>query len=136
MVDSLRFGKTGQAYVINLVGQIVAHTRPEIAQTHTSLAGRPEMAALLAAPDQAWNGDYQNFEGTTVLGVTRPVIGTGWVVITEVNKAEASAVSRTALLLLSGGLALFGLLVMFVTGRFLGILILRPMEQLATWRPS
>ena len=130
VVDSLRFGETGQAYVINHAGQIVGHTNPEFALARTSLAGRPEMMALLESPDRTWRGRYRNFEGIDVLGVTGLIPGTDWLVITEVARSEAFAASRTALLLLSGGLALFGLLVMLVTGRFLGTLILGPMEQL------
>ncbi len=130
VVADLRFGETGQAYVVNRQGQIVAHTNPAIALAHTTLQGRPEMSTLLQTPNQEWNGAYVNFEGDAMIGVTSPVHGTEWVVITEVTEAEAFAVSRTALFLLSGGLALFGLLVILVTGRFLGILILQPMENL------
>jgi hypothetical protein len=74
----------------------------------------------LQAPDQNWNGSYVNFEGARVVGVTAPVLDTNWVVITEIAEAEAFAVSQTALLLLGGGMAIFGLVVMLVTGRFLG----------------
>lgn len=88
------------------------------------------MAVLPAASQQMWIGTYQNFRGVDALGVVQPVAGTGWLIFTEVAQAEAFAMSRTALLLLSGGLALFGLLIMGVTGRFLGTLILRPIEQL------
>ncbi len=47
VVDALRFGQTGQAYVVNQEGQIIAHTEAAVAQANTSLAGRPEMAVLL-----------------------------------------------------------------------------------------
>jgi signal transduction histidine kinase len=130
VVADLHFGETGQAYVVNQEGKMIAHTDPAVALTNTSLAGRPERAALLQAPNQEWRGSYTNFEGTKVVGVTSPVMGTDWVVITEMAESEAFAVSQTALLLLGGGMMLFGLLVVLVTGRFLGQLILQPMETL------
>lgn len=40
VVEQLRFGQTGQAYVINQLGQIVAHPNPAVVLNHTSLAGR------------------------------------------------------------------------------------------------
>ncbi len=130
VVASLNFGETGQAYVVNHESQIVGHTKPNVAVEKTTLQGRPEMIGILDTPDRVWEGTYINFEGVEVLGVTTPVLDTQWVVITEVSESEAFAVSRTASLLLGGGMALFGLLVMLVTGRFLGQLILSPMERL------
>jgi PAS domain S-box-containing protein len=108
----------------------VAHTEAVLALNHTNLAGRPEMTALLQAPNREWRGAYENFEGVQVVGVAVPIEGTEWVVITEVAASEAFATSRTALLLLTTGLSLVGLLVIVVTGRFLNTLILRPLEQL------
>lgn len=130
VVEQLRFGQTGQAYVSDQLGQIIAHSNPEVELYRTNLAGRPEMAAIPAAPQQIWSRTYQNFQGIDTLGVVQPVAGTGWLIFTEVAQAEAFAMSRTAFLLLSGGLALFGLLIMGVTGRFLDTLILGPIEQL------
>ncbi len=130
VVADLYFGETGQAYVVNREGQIVAHTNPKVALAKTTLQERPEMIGFLQAPNQKWSGSYINFEGTQVVGVTSPVAETPWVVITEIAEAEAFATSRTALLMLGGGMALFGLVVMLVTSRFLGRLILRPMERL------
>lgn len=130
VVADLRFGKTGQAYVVNREGKIIAHTNSAVALANRSLAGRPELAALWAAPNQAWQGSYLNFEGTRVVGVTAPLPETDWVIITELPQSEAFATSRTALLLFGGGLVLFGWLVTLVARRFLGQMILQPIENL------
>ena len=130
VVAAIRFGETGQAYVINREGRMVAHTRSEVVMAKTSLAGRPEAVALSQSPGHKWNGAYVNFEGTPVVGTTAPVPGTGWMVITELAQSEAFAVSRTALLVLSGGMLLFGVPVMWVTACFLRRLIFQPMERL------
>ncbi len=130
VVAAIRFGETGQAYVVNQGGRIVAHTKPEVVLAKTSLAGRLELVALSQSPGNKWNGAYVNFEGTSVVGTTAPVPGTGWAVVTELPQAEAFAVSRTAGLLLGGGMLLFGVLVIWVTIPLLGQQIFQPLERL------
>jgi signal transduction histidine kinase len=130
VVSDLHFGETGQTYVINGEGKIVAHTEPAFVLDNISLRARPEMVALLETPSRVWNGSYVNFDETRVVGLTAPVPGTDWVIITELPQAEAFATSRTALLMLGGGMMIFGLAVMLVTGRFLGQLILQPLDKL------
>lgn len=130
VVADLHFGETGQAYIVNPQGHIVAHTDPEVALARIDLSDRPEMSGILQAAAGPRSDTYLNFENIEVVGVNRPVVNTPWVIVTEVPTAEVFATSQTALLLLGGGLALFGLVVMLVTGRFLGQLILRPMDQL------
>ncbi|MCB0176863.1 MAG: HAMP domain-containing protein [Anaerolineae bacterium] len=132
VVADLHFGETGQAYIVNPDGHVVAHTDPEVALARTDLSDRPEMQGILQAATGPGSDTYLNFENIEVVGVNRPVVDTPWVIVTEVPTAEVFATSRTALLLLGGGLAAFGLVVMLVTGRFLGQLILRPMDQLRT----
>ncbi len=129
-VGAIEFGRTGQAYVINQDGKIIAHKDPEVALKRTSLEGRPEMVALSQTPGQEWSGTYQNFQGNQVVGVTAPVVGTEWVVVSELLRSEALATSRAALLIVGGGLLAFGLLVALTSSRFLRNLIVQPMELL------
>jgi len=130
VVSTLHFGETGQAYVVNQTGEIVAHPNPEVALNRTSLSGRPEMAGLQPGPDQTWSSLYINFAGNKVIGVTHPIRDTQWVIFTEVTEAEALSVSRAAITLLGLGLGLFGLLILLVTTNFMARLILRPLEAL------
>lgn len=130
LMTKIRFGETGTAYIVTPTGQIVAHTNPNVALSRTSIEGRPELSLLLAAPDQNWQGAYSNFQGTPVLGSTASIPGTPWIVITELTQTEAHAVTVRALLLLGGGLLLFGAVVLAVTSRLLERLLFRPMEQL------
>ncbi len=130
VVAGLRSGETGQAYVVDQKGRVVAHSDPEVALVKTSLQDRPELEALLAAPSNEWSGSYVNFENEQVVGNTLPVSGSEWVVITEVSQAEVSAISRTALLFLGGGTVLIGTLAMIVMAWSLKGLIFRPVGQL------
>jgi GAF domain-containing protein/HAMP domain-containing protein len=130
VVQDIQFAQSGRAYVVDREGYILAHTDPEIVLTSTTIQGRPEMTALSQAKDHEWRGTYQDFEGTKVIGVTAPVGGTDWVVITEVSQTEASAVSYTALQLLGLGVLFFGILATVVTARFLERMIFSPLEVL------
>ncbi|MGD9315753.1 MAG: GAF domain-containing protein [Anaerolineae bacterium] len=132
VVETLRFGEAGQAYVVNQDGQIIAHTDSNVALTRSSLEGRPEMAALSEAPGNEWSGTYRNFQGNQIVAVTAPVASTNWVVLTELPSAEALATSRTAFFLVGGGLLLFGVLVALVSNEYLRRLIVQPMEKLWT----
>ncbi|MEK7324598.1 MAG: PAS domain S-box protein, partial [Chloroflexota bacterium] len=129
-VADVRFGQAGRAYVVTRQGDIVAHTHPEVVLASTSISGRPELQALLTAPNAEWHGEYINFEGASVVGATAPVPGTDWVVITELPQAEAFAASRAALLMLGGGLLVLIAITMWVVARFIEHLVARPMTRL------
>jgi GAF domain-containing protein/HAMP domain-containing protein len=131
VVAGIGFGEAGQAYVVNQDGQIIAHSDPDVALNRSSLEGRPEMVAISEAPGNEWSGSYQSFEGKQVVGVTAPVAGTGWVVLTELPQAEALATTRAALLLVGGGLLVFGILMTGVASRFLRRLIALPLDKLS-----
>lgn len=130
VVADLNFGETGQAYIVNQDGQIVAHSNIDVALARTSLRDRPELAAILDVSGQQDIGTYINFQNIEVTGLNRPVADTAWVVVTEVPTAEVFATSQTALFLLGSGLIIFGIAMMIVTERFVGQLILKPMERL------
>lgn len=83
------------------------------------------------ATDKRWNGAFTDFKGQEVLGVTAPVDGTEWVVMTELSQAEARAVSRT-MLMFNGGILVLGAIILFVTARFLTQSVFQPMERLRT----
>jgi GAF domain-containing protein/HAMP domain-containing protein len=129
VVGSIEFGERGRAYVINQAGQIIAHPNPEVVLARTSLEGREEMIALSQAPDYQWHGSYWNFQGEQVVGVTGPVPGTDWVVITELPQSEAQATSRNALILLSGGILVFGIAVLGIAFLFVRQLIFQRLEK-------
>jgi signal transduction histidine kinase len=107
IVSDLRFGMTGMTYVAQSAGIIAAHPDPEVIQNFVSLAGRPEFEAVLKDPQTPWTGSYVNFQGEAVIGTVSVVPETNLIVITEVTQAEATANSRSALLLLSAITVLF-----------------------------
>ncbi len=98
LVGDIRFGDTGQAYIVNRTGELIAHTDPSLVMSHATIAGRPELQAMLQAPDNQWNGEYANFQGAPVIGSTAAIPNTDWIVVTEIAEYEAFAPSRKALL--------------------------------------
>ena len=131
VVADIEFGQAGRAFVVNHDGQIVAHTDPEVVLRRSSLEGRPEMIALYEAPGGEWSGLYESFEGRQVVGVTAPVPGMDWVVVTELPQAEALATTRTTLLIVGGGVLVLGAVMTWVASQLLRRMIVLPLEKLS-----
>lgn len=130
VVGDIRFGRSGSAYVVDAAGRILAHTDPQVVLANTMIAGRTEFEALSAAPDRSWAGSYTNFEGRRVVGVTAPLPGTEWTIVTELPRAEAYATTRTALILLGGVLSVLATGILFASTRFARRAIFAPIEAL------
>lgn len=130
VVSDIRFGGSGRAYIVNREGHIIVHTDPQIILDQTSIAERTGLIQALQSPASEWYGEYQDLQGNWVVGVTAPVPGVNWMVVTELTQQEAFATSRYAFLVLGGSLLLFGLLLTIVGGRYLDGTIFRPLEEL------
>ncbi|HEY0604195.1 MAG TPA: cache domain-containing protein [Herpetosiphonaceae bacterium] len=129
-VKEIHFGQTGAIYVINQAGQIVAHTDRQIVLANTRLAADSPLIAPSPSSDPVEQGRYINFQGAPVVGVTAQLPQTDWKVVTEVSQSEAAAVRTTTLGALSGGMLIFGLLVMATTTLLLVQRVFRPLAQL------
>jgi PAS domain S-box-containing protein len=129
-VANIRFGETGCAYIVDGEGRIIAHTDSQIVVAQTYLTERPEFVALSRAPERRWSGTYPNFQGIPVVGVTAPVPGTDWTVVTELTQAEAFADSRAALFWLGGGVLVFGAALQALLAAMMQRFIFAPLEQL------
>ncbi len=106
VVQEIRFGKNGSAYVVSDGGEIIAHTQWAVIQNRTTLEDRPEFKTIQAAPDYSWHGRYINFQGQNVVASSSRVLNTNWIVITELPQVEAYTSTRVTSLFLGGGLLL------------------------------
>jgi PAS domain S-box-containing protein len=104
VVADIRFGKGGSVFVINQVGQVNAHTDPNIVIDNVSMSDNPEFAAIQQAPNREWYGQRWNFRHQRVVSVSTAVGQTGWTVITELPVSEAYAASRMIRVALPVGL--------------------------------
>ena len=130
VVNNIHFGESGEVIVITKAGNIIAHTNSEFVLTRQTLSGRPELSAILNAPDTIWSGSYKDFHNEQVVAATAPISGTDWIVITELSQPEAYFYSRTAIYVLGAEAFLLLLAASFIVARFVKFLITRPMEQL------
>ncbi len=126
IVRNISFGESGQAYVIEPGGNIVAHPSPEVVLANTTLLERPDLLHLATTLD-TWSGTYTNFAGRAVQSVSRPIPNTDWIIITEIPVAEAESASRTALILFFVGVAVFGSMIIGFTYFSLYHLVVAPL---------
>lgn len=86
VLANIRFGETGNAYLANGDGLIIAHTDPQVVQAGVRLTALPEAS------------EYTNFQEVAVLGVSKAIPGTDWTILTEVAQNEVFAASRNAII--------------------------------------
>ncbi len=130
IVADLRFGTTGTTYVLQKAGFIAAHPDPKVMQSIVNLAGRQELETVLQNPASSWTGSYVNFKGEAVIGTSSVIPNTNLVVITEVTQSEASASSRSALLVLGGITVLFWFGSILLTTASIRRLVFLPLRRL------
>ncbi len=130
LVDDMDFGQTGNVYIVNDTGRIVAHRDPSLVLANTSIGTQPEFAAFLHATDDEWSGTYMNFRGDRVVGVMIRLPDAHWIALTELSVAEATRTFRLALLATAIGVILFSIVFRWITASILNRLLFRPLEQL------
>ena len=130
VVKNIQFGRSGEVMVINHAGSIIAHTNSTFVIERQTILGRPELSAMLDAPDHEWTGAYTDFHEEQVVAATTIVPGTEWIMITELPEFEAFANTKTALIILSIETLILILVASLMTLRYVRIQIAEPMEQL------
>jgi two-component system, NtrC family, sensor kinase len=129
-VAAIKFGATGDSYLAETDGPLLAHSEYQNVLNSTTIAGRPELANALAAPDNRWFGAYISFEGEPVVGSTARVPGTNWIVFSEISQTEAFSNSRTAISLLTGITVVFLVIVMWLSAQLLERFLFKPLDGL------
>ena len=125
VISGIRVGRTGEAFVLDKPGRLVAHPDISLVLRADENAQRPLQnlrAAILAQPGQAAAG--QDIAGKTVLAAMAQIPGVDWSVIVKQPVAEAfgpiyAALWRTAALLIAGA-ALAAILAYWLTQRMIG----------------
>jgi adenylate cyclase len=115
VISAIRVGQTGEAFVLDQPGRLVAHPDISLVLRADQTAQRPLQelrAAILARPGQAAAG--QDIRGNTVMAALAPIPGLDWSVIVKQPLAEAfgpiyAALWRTGILLVAGTLLAAGL---------------------------
>ena len=99
VISAIRVGRTGEAFVLDQPGRLVAHPDISLVLRADETAQRPLQtlrdAILLTGPGQAATG--QDLAGKTVLAAMAPIPGVDWSVIVKQPLAEAFAPIYAAL---------------------------------------
>ncbi|MET0867906.1 MAG: adenylate/guanylate cyclase domain-containing protein [Pseudorhodoplanes sp.] len=125
VISEIRVGKTGEAFVLDGPGRLVAHPDISLVLRADEAAQQPLRAlrtAILARPGEAATGS--DLSGQTVLVAMAHIPGVNWSVVVKQPLAEAfgpiyDALWRTGALLL-GGVALALVLAYWLAQRMIG----------------
>jgi signal transduction histidine kinase len=129
-LQSIQLGETGDAYLIDLEGNILSHADDSAVALSQSIADSHEYAAIMNAPDYQWQGEYTNVQGEDVLGASTSVPNSPWIVVTEIETNEAFATTRNAMLLRFVIVLIIGAIFLWLSRRFLITRYFRPLENL------
>lgn len=133
VISAIRVGRTGQAFVLDRSGRLIAHPDISLVLRGTSDETLIEMRRLQQAIDTA-SGEAitaENAEGESVVTAMAAIPGVDWMVFVEQPLSEAFAAIRSALWrtvgLLLAGTALAGALAYWLARRMTGPI--RQLEQ-------
>lgn len=108
LVDSIRIGKSGYAFVVSQEGRLIAHGLGEgkvRVLSGENMKSSGIVQGVLKGEYPA--GIYKNIEGKKVIGVAAPIPSTGWGIVIEEPVSEAYASARQMTLLLTALIIIF-----------------------------
>ncbi|WP_287156826.1 response regulator [Chloroflexus sp.] len=126
-VAAIRFGRTGNAYIVDEYGTIIAHPNPQLALSYTSISERPEFRSFPPDGEQRF---YINLFGEETLGVALAIPGTPWRLFAEIPEAEATELSTQAGITFTFSLIIFGVVMVLAVNYLLNRFVFRTLEEL------
>ena len=126
-VATIRFGRTGHAYIVDDLGFIIAHPDPQVVLANTSISERPEFRTF--PPDGNQRFYINRFQQET-LGVALNIPGTSWRLLAEIPEDEATELSTRAGIVVTISLFLFGALILLSINYLLDRFIFRVLDEL------
>ena len=118
VINNIRFGETGYAYVVDSSGQLISHPDISLVLKKTDMSSLPQVKRALAAAadgtiDMPDAGNAYDISGRAVIAAEAPIALLGWSVLVEQDEQEALAplyasMKRTAFQMLLGLLLTFG----------------------------
>ncbi|MFB3895777.1 MAG: ATP-binding protein [bacterium] len=89
LVDSIRLGKTGKAYLTSNYGRLIAHPNKSMVLTGRNMGTIPIIKSAMAGKNA--DAEYISAEGISSLGTSAVVEKLGWILAIEQTTAEAFA---------------------------------------------
>ena len=129
VVQEIRVGNSGYAYVVSQTGALVAHPDLFMVLQRRDLSGLPQVAALRDPKNAEPVGVYKNLNDQWVLAAHVGIPSVGWTVLVERPLTEAYAPLLTSLAR-TGGLLLIICVMAVGAAVLLGMRVVRPIEVL------
>ena len=89
LVDSIKLGKTGKAYLTSAHGRLIAHPRKSLVLTGRNMANIPIIQSAMLGKNA--DAEYISAEGIASLGTSAVVSRLDWILAIEQTTAEAFA---------------------------------------------
>jgi signal transduction histidine kinase len=130
LVDSIRIGQEGFAFVISKEGMLIAHGRDDAKPSVIKQGDRRQWGIVeTALSGKSGVLTYRNEKGNEVLGVCAPMKSLGWGLVIEQPTKEAYAMARRMTYQLVSLIIAFVIL-MTIIGLWGGRQIVRPIREL------
>jgi len=134
VIQRIRVGKTGFAYVVDRRGRLIAHPDISLVLQKTDLSSLPQVRAALPrkggpASDVPIVSDARDLAGKSVLTASARIESLGWTVFVEQSADEAYRPLYVALIR-AGGLLVAGLLLAMVAGFVFARRMVEPIRAL------
>lgn len=126
-IEEIRIGKSGYAYLVDALGQIIAH--PQQNRLFEDIRQNPPVQELAKKRGPGVT-DFINAEGIRVVAAHAPVAGTGWGVVVR-QPASESYVYVKKMFSVLGLIFILILCLSVVAGVLLAWLLTRPLADLA-----
>ncbi len=129
-VAGIRFGKSGSIFIVNPEGQVIAHQNSQFVLSNRNIGSAMHFQTILQAPGKEYAGKVENLDGVQVIIASSAISSTGWIVIAELPRQEAHAITIKALILIPLGLIILMTLAAVAFRRILVREFLHPVELL------
>ncbi|MCB4792301.1 MAG: sensor histidine kinase [Elusimicrobia bacterium] len=89
-IKEIKVGQTGQAFVVDLKGNLIAHRDPERVWMHSDFSNLPIVKDFISYKQinsENWP-EYKDEKGETVVSLYRPLAKFGWAVIIQIPARE------------------------------------------------
>lgn len=130
VVREIRMGNSGQVYIVDTEGYLIAHPNPALMKDYTNISSYPNMAGALTFTGNSWSGNYRNLQGVMVMGTAVRAPITHWTVIAEVNRLEVHQFSRLAWIAQFILVGLFSTAATFISRHYLTRRVFGPLNEL------
>lgn len=134
IVSAMRIGEAGRAFLVDAQGRLISHPDISLVLRRTDMSSLSHVrAALEKAPSNRDNPLVagRNLAGQDILSASAALPALGWVMITELPRAEVLAPVyasiRLSIIVLLGGIA-----AAIVSGILIARSMIRPIEMLTT----